>query len=69
LGWNNFLTEMLVYAVRTGHSYVEASLTHQERAHGRSKALSVRNVLRAPRAIAIWWWSMHIREESVDRKA
>lgn len=62
-----FLTEMLVHAVRAGHSYVEVPLTHQDRSHGRSKAVSARNVLKALRAIAILWWAIQIRKESIDR--
>jgi len=64
-----FLTEMLVHAVRAGYSYVEVPLTHQDRSHGRSKAVSVRNVLKALRAIAILWWSIHIRKATIDRRA
>jgi dolichol-phosphate mannosyltransferase len=64
-----FLTEMLVHAARAGYSYVEVPLTHQDRSHGRSKAVSVRNVLKALRAIAILWWSIHIRKGSIDRRA
>lgn len=64
-----FLTEMLVHAMRAGYSYVEVPLTHQDRSHGRSKAVSVRNVLKALRAIAILWWVIHIRKESIDRRA
>ena len=64
-----FLTEMLVHAVRAGYSYVQVPLTHQERAHGRSKAVSARNVGRALGAIAVLWWSIHIRRESIGRRA
>jgi dolichol-phosphate mannosyltransferase len=64
-----FLTEMLVHAVRAGYSYVEVPLTHQDRSHGRSKAVSVRNVLKALRAIAILWWAIHIRKATIDRRA
>jgi len=64
-----FLTEMLVHAVRAGYSYVEVPLTHQDRSHGRSKAVSARNVLKALRTIAILWWSIHIRKGSIDRRA
>ena len=64
-----FLTEMLVHAMRAGYSYVEVPLTHQDRSHGRSKAVSVRNVLKALRAIAILWWAIHIRKASIDRRA
>jgi len=61
-----FLTEMLVHALRAGYSYVEVPLIHQDRVHGRSKAASARNVLRALRAIGILWWSIHIRHVSFD---
>jgi dolichol-phosphate mannosyltransferase len=64
-----FLTEMLVHAVRAGYSYVEVPLTHQDRSHGRSKAVSVRNVLKALRAIAILWRAIHIRKATIDRRA
>jgi glycosyltransferase involved in cell wall biosynthesis len=64
-----FLTEMLVHAVRARHTYVEVPLTHQDRSHGRSNAVSARNVLKALRAIAILWWAIHIRKESIDRRA
>lgn len=64
-----FLTEMLVHAVRAGYSYVEVPLTHQDRSHGRSKAVSVRNVLKALRAIAILWRVIHIRKATIDRRA
>ena len=63
-----FLTEMLVHAVRAGYSYVEVPLTHQDRSHGRSKAVSVRNVLKALRAIAKLWWSIHVRKETIERR-
>lgn len=57
-----FLAEMLVHAVRAGHSYVEVPLIHQERAHGRSKAVSLTNIARAVRTIAGLWWSIRIRK-------
>jgi len=64
-----FLTEMLVHALRAGYSCVEVPLTHQDRSHGRSTAVSARNVLRALRAIAKLWWSVQIRKESIERRA
>lgn len=63
-----FLTEMLVHALRAGNSYVEVPLTHQDRSHGRSKAVSARNVLKALRAIAILWWTIRIRHKSIVRR-
>jgi len=56
-----FLTEMLVQALRRGHSYVEVGLIHQERSYGRSKAVSVRNIGRALATIVRLWWSLRVR--------
>ena len=47
-----FLTQMLIHALHAGHSSVEVGLTHVERAHGRSKAVSITNILKALRTIA-----------------
>jgi dolichol-phosphate mannosyltransferase len=59
-----FLAEMLVQAVHRGHSYVEVGLIHQERAYGRSKAVSVRNILRALATIVRLWWVLRIKPAS-----
>ena len=56
-----FLAEMLVHALRRGHSYIEVGLIHQERAYGRSKAVSVRNIGRALATIVRLWWSLRVR--------
>jgi glycosyltransferase involved in cell wall biosynthesis len=56
-----FLTQMLVHALCAGHTYVEVPLIHQDRAHGRSKAVSWRNIVRALRTIAVTWWAIRIR--------
>ena len=56
-----FLTQMLVHALCAGHTYVEVPLMHQDRAHGRSKAVSWRNIARALRTIAGLWWAIRIR--------
>jgi dolichol-phosphate mannosyltransferase len=56
-----FLTQMLVHALCAGHTYVEVPLMHQDRAHGRSKAVSWRNIARALRTIASLWWAIRIR--------
>jgi dolichol-phosphate mannosyltransferase len=56
-----FLTQMLVHALCAGHTYVEVPLIHQDRAHGRSKAVSWRNIMRALRTIAVTWWAIRIR--------
>lgn len=58
-----FLTQMLVHAARAGHTYVHVGLIHQERRHGRSKAVSLGNILRAVRTIGALWWA--IRREKV----
>lgn len=55
-----FLTEMLVHALRAGHTYVEVGLIHQERTNGRSKALSLSNILDAVQTIASLWWSVYV---------
>ncbi|MGH7350645.1 MAG: hypothetical protein ACREI6_11555, partial [Candidatus Rokuibacteriota bacterium] len=64
-----FVTQMLIHALHAGYTYVEVGLTHVDRTHGRSKAVSVKNVLRALRAIAQTWWAIHVRGESVARRA
>jgi len=56
-----FLAEMLVRALHRGHSYVEVGLIHQERAYGRSKAMSLRNIGRALATILRLWWSLRVR--------
>jgi glycosyltransferase involved in cell wall biosynthesis len=56
-----FLAEMLVHALRRGHTVVEVPLIHQERATGRSKAVSLRNIARAFGTIAALWWSLRVR--------
>ncbi len=64
-----FLAEMLVHALGTGLTYVEVPLTHQERAHGRSKAVSLGNIGAAIVTIVRVWWS-HRRSgrDAVRRK-
>ncbi len=56
-----FLTQMLVHALCAGHTYIEVPLIHQDRAHGRSKAVSWRNIMRALRTIAVTWWAIRVR--------
>lgn len=56
-----FLAEMLIHALHDGHSYVEVGLTHQERAHGRSKAVSLRNAARALTTLVRLWWVLRVR--------
>jgi dolichol-phosphate mannosyltransferase len=63
-----FLTQMLVHALCAGHTYVEVPLMHQDRAHGRSKAVSWRNILRALRTIAGLWWAIRIRGQRRARR-
>ena len=61
-----FLTQMLVHALCAGHTYVEVPLMHQDRAHGRSKAVSWRNIARALRTIANLWWAIRFRGQRGD---
>ena len=48
---------------------MEVGLTHVERAHGRSKAVSITNILKALRTIARVWWAIYVKRESVARGA
>jgi dolichol-phosphate mannosyltransferase len=63
-----FVTQMLVHALCSGHTYVEVALFHQERAHGRSTAVSFRNIVKALRTIATLWWTIRVRRAGVTRK-
>jgi glycosyltransferase involved in cell wall biosynthesis len=63
-----FLTQMLIHALHAGYSYVEVGLTHVDRTHGRSKAVSAKNILRALRTIAQAWWAIHVGGQSVARR-
>jgi glycosyltransferase involved in cell wall biosynthesis len=64
-----FLTQMLIHARHAGYSSVEVGLTHVERTAGRSKAVSLLNILKALRTIARVWWAIHVKRESVARRA
>jgi glycosyltransferase involved in cell wall biosynthesis len=64
-----FLTQMLIHALHAGYSYVEVGLTHVDRTHGRSKAVSAKNIMKALRTIAQTWWAIHLGGESVARRA
>ncbi len=64
-----FLTQMLIHALHAGYTYVEVGLTHVDRTHGRSKAVSAKNILRALRTIAQAWWTIHLGGGSVARRA
>lgn len=63
-----FLTQMLIHALHAGYSYVEVGLTHVDRTHGRSKAVSIKNILKALRAIGQTWWTIHVRRDLVARR-
>jgi dolichol-phosphate mannosyltransferase len=56
-----FLTDMLVRALDGEHSYVEVGLVHQERAFGKSKAVTVRNAVAALRVIFGAWWNLRVK--------
>lgn len=64
-----FLTQMLVHALGAGHSYTEVGLIHQQREHGKSKAVSFRNIWRALKTIAAVWWAIYIKRVSPRRGA
>jgi glycosyltransferase involved in cell wall biosynthesis len=64
-----FLTQMLIHALHAGYSCVEVGLTHVERTAGRSKAVSLRNILKALRAIGRVWWAIYVRRDTVARRA
>jgi hypothetical protein len=54
-------TVMLAHALAAGYTITEVGLRHQERAYGRSKAVSVGNILVAERTILRLWWLLCIR--------
>ena len=64
-----FLTQMLIHALHAGYSCVEVGLTHVDRASGRSKAVSAKNILKALQTIAQVWWTIHLSGISVARRA
>jgi glycosyltransferase involved in cell wall biosynthesis len=67
-----FLAEMLVQALRAGHSFVEVGLIHQERVHGRSKAVSLANIARALKTVIRLWWVVRVKPTSwsyMERRA
>jgi glycosyltransferase involved in cell wall biosynthesis len=59
-----FLTEMLVQALDRGCSYVEIGLMHQERAFGKSKAVTLSNILLALQTIGRLWWRLRGRRRA-----
>ena len=63
-----FLSQMLIHALHAGYSYVAVGLTHVDRTHGRSKAVSAKNILRALRTIAQAWLAIHVGGQSVARR-
>ena len=63
-----FLAEMLIRALSRGQGFVEVGLQHQERAHGRSKAVSLRNIARALAMIIRLWWTIRVRKRDVRPK-
>jgi glycosyltransferase involved in cell wall biosynthesis len=64
-----FMTQMLIHALHAGYTYVEVGLTHVDRTHGRSKAVSAKNILKALRTIVQAWWAVHVRGTTVARRA
>lgn len=63
-----FLTQMLIHALHAGYTYVEVGLTHVDRASGRSKAVSAKNILRALETIVQVWCTIHLSGVSVVRR-
>jgi dolichol-phosphate mannosyltransferase len=59
------MAEMLACAMTLGLSYVEVPLTHQERAYGVSKAVSVSRIWAAQRAVIGFWWRFRFRGAAV----
>lgn len=55
-----FCAEMLACAMTLGLSYVEVPLTHQERAYGVSKAVSLSRIWAAQRAVIGFWWRFRL---------
>jgi glycosyltransferase involved in cell wall biosynthesis len=56
-----FVTEMLVQALEAEYTWVEIGLQHQQRAYGRSKAVSLAKILDAEHQILRLWWDMRVR--------
>jgi dolichol-phosphate mannosyltransferase len=55
-----FITEMLVHALVAGYSFVHVPLTHQERTYGRSKAVSLTNIVNAEATMLRLWWNIRV---------
>ncbi len=60
-----FLAEMLLSALDRGCTYVEVGLLHQERAFGKSKAVTLSNMATALRAVFGTWWTLRVRRAQV----
>ena len=60
-----FLTEMTAQAVHLGYGVVHVGLIHQEREHGKSKALSLKNVRRAIVTILKLWWDLTLMRKPI----
>jgi hypothetical protein len=60
-----FVAEMLVHALAAGYSWTEVGLTHQERAHGRSKAVALSNIVDAQKTIVRLWWAVRVKRQRV----
>jgi glycosyltransferase involved in cell wall biosynthesis len=56
-----FLAEMLAHALDEGCGYVEIGFVHEERAFGKSKAVSVFTILMALSTILRLWWVLRVR--------
>lgn len=56
-----FLTQMLVHALAEGHTYTEVGLVHRPRQAGTSRAVSLRNIVRALRTMLTTYWALRMR--------
>lgn len=61
-----FLAEMTAYAVRMGYEVVHVGLIHQEREHGTSKAVTLKNIRRAIGTILRLWWEIRIQRKRIQ---
>lgn len=60
-----FLAQMTAHAIRLGYTFRHVGLIHQERAHGTSKAVSLRNIRRALRTILVLGWQLGVNRRRI----
>ncbi len=64
----SYQTEAVVKAVRSGVDWCEVGVEIQAREHGRSKAVSWKNLQSVLRALARLWWEVMVRERRRYRR-